>query len=209
MEFRLSLRQIGLGVALATIGLFNTAAIAQPSAKAEGNPSLYDLKSKWRDINDKPASVSVARGEYAVVAMVYTSCPHACPMTINKLQQIEESLSKGGISNVKFILASFDVKKDRPEHLKKYQRSRSLDPKKWIFLSPESDGDVRELAVALGISYKDLGNGDFSHSNLITLLDQEGAVIATLDNLNAAPEPFLEAIKGAKEKGEALKKVAP
>ena len=44
--------------------------------------SLYDLKTNWRDTENNKTDVSIAKGSYAIIAMVYTGCAHACPMTI-------------------------------------------------------------------------------------------------------------------------------
>lgn len=162
--------------------------------------SLYDLKTSWRDIENKKTDVSVAAGSYALIAMVYTGCAHACPMTISKIKKIEEEFSKAKFTELKIVLASFDVKNDRPEKLKKYQAERNLNPEQWKFLAAETDDDARKLAVTLGISYKDIGDGDFSHSNAITLLDRSGKVIASINSLNAETAPLLAALQ------ESLKK---
>jgi protein SCO1 len=162
--------------------------------------SLYDLKTNWRDIENKKTDVSVAAGSYVLIAMVYTSCAHACPMTISKIKKIEEEFSKDNFTELKIVLASFDVKNDRPEKLKKYQTERKLKPDQWKFLSAETDDDARKLAVTLGISYKDIGDGDFSHSNSITLLDPSGSVLASINSLNADTAPLLTALQKSLKK---------
>lgn len=167
-------------------------------AVAGADPSLYDLKSRWLDIEGKPVEVSLAKGHHVLVAMVYTGCAHACPMTISKVQEVKKALARAGLKDVKVIIASFDFKNDRPAKLKAYQTGRKLPVGEWHFLAPMSDGDARELAVALGISYKDLGNGDFSHSNVIALLDPKGVVVASIDSLTASVEVFQRVAKGVK-----------
>lgn len=157
--------------------------------------SLYDLKSKWLDIENKNTSISVAEGSYTLISMIYTGCAHACPMTISKIQNIEKDFSNVGFTKVKVVLASFDVKSDRPEKLKKYQAERKLNTDQWKFLAAHSEADARELAVTLGISYKDIGDGDFSHSNMITLLDPKGKVLASINSLNASTEPLVKALQ--------------
>ena len=132
--------------------------------------------------------------------MVYTGCAHACPMTISKIKEIEKDFSKAKFTDLKIVLASFDVKNDRPAKLKKYQTERKLNSDQWKFLSAETEDDARKLAVTLGISYKDIGDGDFSHSNLITLLDPNGKIVASINSLNASTEPLIDGLK------ESLKK---
>lgn len=162
--------------------------------------SLYDLKSKWIDTDNKESTIGVQAGHYTLISMIYTGCAHACPMTIAKIQKIEKEFSNVGFTKLKIVLASFDVKNDRPEKLKKYQTERKLNPDQWSFLAAKSESDARELAVALGISYKDVGDGDFSHSNIITLLDPQGTVVASINSLNASPEPLIQGLQDSLKK---------
>ena len=164
--------------------------------------TIYDLRAKFHNTNNKPSSIAVAKGSYTLMAMVYTSCPHACPMTIHKIKSIDSEFQKAGVQDLKIVLVSFDVKKDTPKNLKKYQAASKLEPEKWILLSSDSEADARELAVTLGISFKDLGDGDFSHSNVITLLDSEGVVLESINNLNAPVDKLVAALKLDKEKAK-------
>ncbi len=157
--------------------------------------SLYDLKSKWIDTENNSIGVNVTEGSYTLISMIYTGCAHACPMTISKIQSIEKDFIKTGFTKIKIVLASFDVKNDRPDKLKKYQAERKLNTNQWKFLSAKTENDARELAVALGISYKDIGDGDFSHSNMITLLDPKGKVLASINSLNASTEPLVKGLQ--------------
>lgn len=157
--------------------------------------SLYDLKSVWLDTQNKEVSLSIHKGSYVLISMVYTGCAHSCPMTISKIQNIEKDFSKAGFENIKIILASFDVKNDRPKKLKKYQLNRKLDLKQWSFLSAKSEAEARELAVVLGINYKSIGGGEFSHSNVISLLDQNGKIIGSIDSLSASSDGLIKGLK--------------
>lgn len=161
-------------------------------------PSVYDIKTKWTNTDNQETQIDFLKGHNVLITMVYTSCPHACPMIIQKIQNLNSELESAGYKDVKIILASFDSKNDTPKALKKYQESRKLDPKKWYFLSAKTDQIARELSVVLNISYKDLGDGDFSHSNVITLLDKEGRILKSVNNLNFDSSEFLNALGGKK-----------
>lgn len=164
--------------------------------------SLSDVKSKWFNVDNKETTVvDSAEKSYALVAMVYTGCAHACPMTISKMQNILKDFKANKLENTKAVLASFDVKKDRPEKLKKYTAERKLDFQQWKFLAASSESDARELAVTLGISYKEIGDGDFAHSNVITLISPTGEILASIDNLNASSESLISAYKKSLENG--------
>ncbi len=171
--------------------------LAGLSVRAENLPknSVYNLKSKWKNVDGKEISLKDLQGENVLVSMVYTKCPHACPMIISKISKIEKELSKKTKKNFKVVLASFDHKRDTPENLKAYGKSRKLDESKWIFLSPSDEATARELAVVLGISFKELDDGEFSHSNVIGLLDKNGVMKSKVENLNADITPLVEAFK--------------
>ncbi len=159
--------------------------------------SLYDLKANWRDTANSKTGISINSGSYTLVTMVYTKCAYACPMTISKLKDIEKDFSKINFKGLKFTLASFDVANDRPENLRKYQELRKLDTSQWKMLAAETEDDARQLAVVLGISYKNIGEGEFSHSNVITLVDPKGEVLASINSLNSSSEPLIKALETA------------
>ena len=165
--------------------------ISFQSAYAE---SLKDLQTVWLSTENKETSVvSATANSYALVAMVYTGCAHACPLTIAKIQSILKDFEKNKITNMKVILASFDVKNDRPDKLKLYKADKKLSFEQWKFLSAVNDDSARELSVVLGISYKDLDDGDFSHSNVITLISPQGEILSSINNLNSGSEVLVSA----------------
>ncbi|MCK6597957.1 MAG: SCO family protein [Bdellovibrionaceae bacterium] len=169
---------------------------------AKTDVSLYENQSDWQDQSGKTIKLNHFKNDFVVITMVYTGCAHACPMTISKIKEIESYLKQEKIENYHMVLASFDIKNDTPEHLKQYMEERKLDPKHWSFLSTKAESIARELSVILGIAYKDLGNNDFSHSNMLTLLDTKGVVIHKVDNLNADLKSFSEKIKVSQSKVE-------
>ena len=156
--------------------------------------SLYEYTKTWKDQNNETVQLSKFKDSYVIIGMVYTGCPHACPLTISKVQSIETYFKKAKILNYKLVLASFDVKNDTPQHLNSYMKKRKLDFNQWTFLSTDRDSTARELSVLLGISYKDSGDGDFSHSNVITLLDKNGLILHKIDNLNANLNDFADKV---------------
>jgi len=164
--------------------------------------SLKDLHTVWLTTESKETTaVSAAADSYALVAMVYTGCAHACPLTIAKIQSILKDFEKNKMTNMKVVLASFDVKNDRPDKLKSYQFDKKLSFEQWKFLSAVNDDSARELSVVLGISYKDLGDGDFSHSNVITLISPQGEILSSINNLNSGSEALISAYqKHSKQK---------
>lgn len=163
--------------------------------QANQEASLYDIKTKWQDQNSTDTTLKELGGVPMIISMVYTSCPHSCPMTISKIETIKKQFEKAGYKNIKYVVASFDDQNDTPEKLKAFMTGRKMNESQWTFLSPKKEATARELSVVLGISFKKLGKSDFSHSNVITLLDKNGIPIEKIDSLSADIKPFLKAIK--------------
>ena len=156
--------------------------------------SIYGLKTSWTDQNGISRVLKDFSGGPVIISMVYTSCAHTCPMTISKIEQIKKNLEKSGLKDLKIVLASFDDVSDSPTNLKAYMQKRKLNDSQWTFLSPKSQKEAREMSVVLGISFKQLADGEYSHSNVITLLDKTGVPVAKIDSLSADLNVFDEAV---------------
>lgn len=162
--------------------------------------SVYQLQGEWRNQGDKVTSLSSFRGTPVVVAMTFTGCQYSCPLTIKKLESIENDIKKNGIKNYHLVIASFDSERDLPKALSVYMKKMKLSEEKWTFLSPKSDEDVRELAIVLGITYQKVEGGDFSHSNEINLLDSEGRVVYKLKGVSSNHKELTEKLKSYDKK---------
>ena len=153
--------------------------------------SILNLKSEWTTQAGQPASIKDFGGKPFIVAMIYTSCDQACPLIIEDLRKIENALSKKTSVRIPFLLFSFDTLKDTPIKLKAFAQSRKLDLHHWTLFNGNKNA-VRELAAVLGIRYKKNANGDFDHSNVITLIDAEGLVVEQQIGLNQDPQPLAD-----------------
>lgn len=140
-------------------------------AKALPGDSLYQLHSKWQTQDGREIELSTLQGHPVILAMAYTNCPSSCPMIVEQMRQIESRLKNK--SAAIFVIASFDAKRDTPAQLKKFAQQRKLDLNHWTLLHGSASA-VQELAAALGLKYKEDAQGEFDHSNLISLLDAEG-----------------------------------
>lgn len=138
--------------------------------------SIYNLDSSWTSQDGKQIKLATLQGRPVVVAMVYTSCQAACPMTISDLKRIEDALPAATKNQVRFAVFSFDSKRDTPAKLKEFVKARALDTSRWTLFHGEPSA-VRKLSAVLGIRYKKDKNGDFDHSNVITILDKTGAIV--------------------------------
>ena len=165
------------------------AATAPPTDK-----SLYQLESKWTSDVGREVKLGVLRGRPQIVAMFFTSCEYACPIIAGNMKAIEQALPEALRGKVGFLLVSFDVERDTPEALKTYRAKEKLAPARWTLLRGKED-DVRELAALLGINYQRDARGQFSHSNIITVLNAEGEVAFQQAGLNKDTRETVAAIE--------------
>jgi len=143
---------------------------------ASGTSSIYDLDQKWINHEGKESPIKDLGGKPAVVSMIFTSCPGACPMVINNMKSFDKELTKVQKSSINYYAFSIDPKRDTPEVLAKYVAKMDLDSR-WTLFTSNADY-ARELAVAFGFNYKVLENGDFTHSTTIFLLSEKGEILA-------------------------------
>lgn len=158
--------------------------------------SLYQMESVWRDAQNREIRFDALKGKVEVVAMVYTSCEYACPRIVGDMKRIESSLTPAQLEKTGFVLISIDPKRDIPKKLKTFSEKESLNPDRWNLLTG-SESDVREMAALLGVRYKEIEEGFFSHSNLITILNRKGEILHQQKGLGTDPDESLGAISRA------------
>lgn len=168
---------------------------AQSTATKSGLPadSVFNLQGEWINDSEESAPMAVLRGQPAIIAMVYTQCAAACPMMVQNIKQILETLPAGQRARVRVGLFSFDHIGENAVTLKKFREKYKL--KEGWAPYRASAGTVAELAGVLGVQYKRLESGDYAHSNQITLLDSEGRVLAMLEDFSSERSDFLKKLK--------------
>ena len=191
-------------VALATAGyLYHTVHSEHEAAGEHGHgeltpgafvaDSIFHLETRWIDPDGTTQSLAQALGgRPAVAAMIYTSCEHACPIIVSDMIQIRQSLNAAP-AEARFVLFSFDPKRDTPARMQDYQGEQSLGD--WTILAPADSGAERELAAALGVRFKPIPGGDFAHSNLIFILDADGVPRHRQVGLLQAPDESVAVLR--------------
>ena len=167
--------------ALASCCATNLQPTAAPVPALTGK-SIYQLDSTWTTDTGQPFKLATLRGRPQIVAMIFTWCSNACPITVSDMKRIDAALPEALRAQVGFTLVSFDPARDTTAALHAYRLRRTLDPARWTLLRGEPP-DVAELAARLGMKYRDGARGQFSHSNLITVLDSGGEIIEETVNL--------------------------
>lgn len=170
-------------------------AVMPPGAAVPGE-SLYQLDMELETHDGRTLELAALRGAPVLVTMFYASCDGVCPLIAVHLRRIESQLDPAQRERLRVLMVSFDPARDTPQALAKFARDHRADPERWV-LARTGDGDTREIAAALGIRYRGLPNGVFSHSTVITVLDADGVIRARTSNLKEIEAEFLTALADA------------
>ena len=164
-----------------------------PETKEISDLSIYNLPSLWTSQDNQEIELKTLRGDVLVMVMIYTSCKAACPRLVADMRDIESKIPKGKKENVKLILLSIDPETDTPERLKAFAQENQMDKEPWLFLRG-SEADTREFAAVLAVNYKKISPLDFSHSNIISVFNQEGELIHQQEGLGVNNESTIQKI---------------
>lgn len=162
------------------------------------NTSVYRFDSYWIDQNGRKMRLAKLAGKTRVIAMFYSHCTSACPVTINDMKRIEAALPAGLNGRVGFVLVSFDVARDTPQTLQDLCKARGLNSRDWTLLTGKSE-DVRTLAAMLGVEFEKRADGNYNHSNQIAVLDPDGEIVCKLPGLNQPIHELVRAIENCSE----------
>ena len=145
-------------------------------AAAFSEKSLYQLDATWTDDRGNALTLGSLQGRPVVLAMVFANCSYACPILVNDMQRLRAALPDEVRERAQFVLVSFDHERDTPAALAAYRERVGLDPEYWTLLHGEPE-NIQELAMLLGIKFRRTPAGDYAHSNVITILNEQGEIV--------------------------------
>jgi protein SCO1/2 len=161
------------------------------AAKLPGN-SVYQLHATLQDQHGRSVGLEVGRGHPVLVSMFYSSCEMVCPMIFETISQTMDRLPDGQAQQVRVLMISFDPERDTVAVLKKTAAAHRCD-ERWTLA--RADGEQsRKIAAVLGVQYRRLESGEYSHSSSIALLDAEGRIAARSAQLGAVDSKLLHAL---------------
>lgn len=162
------------------------------TAQTDFSESLFQIEDSFETQDNQKTTLSAFRGKPTVVGMIFTNCGYACPRLTADIQQIEHHLGSDK-DKVNFLLVSFDTERDIPAQLKSFAADHKLN-KNWTLLHGNEDA-VRTLSVLLNVQYEKDAAGNFSHSNLVSVLDENGVLVYQKEGLEANHVATLEKIE--------------
>src|SRR5690606_14968208 len=143
--------------------------------------SIYNLPSTWTTQDGKDIELKELQGDVVVMVMIYTTCKAACARLVADMRNIESQVADAD-QNVKYVVVSYDPETATLDGLNKFAGDNQMDGDQWVFLRG-SEGDTREFAAVLAVSYKAISPIDFSHSNIISVFDREGVLVHQKEGL--------------------------
>jgi len=184
--------------ALSVLATSCCAIAAEQTAPVQPLPgnSIYQLPIRLTDQDGHEFRLSGKRGKPVIVSMFYNSCQFVCPMLIDTLQMTEESLTSAQRNGLQVLLVTFDPARDSVAVLKTITNARHLDAQHWT-LARTDDAAVRKLAAILGIQFKLLENGDYNHSTALVLLDGEGRILGSTNQIGEVDPQFVKLVQEA------------
>lgn len=138
--------------------------------------SIYNVSSRWKTRHGNTIKLDSLQGNVQIIAMVYTHCEYACPRILADMKRIRDALSKETLARTRFTIVSIDPERDTPTRLRAFANENNLSEEQWTLLNG-SQGDILELAALLGVKYKSISGTDFTHSNMITVLNRRGEIV--------------------------------
>ncbi len=154
-----------------------------PASQPLAGNSIYQLESTWTSDRERTVPLAQFRGRPVLLVLFFSRCEFACPILVHDLKRVDAALPVGVRAGVDVVLVSIDPENDTPAALRAFRERQELPLDRWSLLRGTND-DVRELAALLGVNYRRDERGQYAHSNLITLLDREGAVAYQENGLN-------------------------
>jgi protein SCO1/2 len=170
--------------------------VAPLVAQAQPLPgdSLYQLDIALQGADGAAFRLAELRGRPLLVTMFYSHCAAVCPMLTAQVQRLVGSLPAAERGPLRVLMVSLDSAGDSPQALREFRAEHHIGDANWITARAEA-ADVRTLAAALGIQYRELPDHTFNHSTVISVADPEGTVRARTSELNGPDPAFVAAVR--------------
>lgn len=165
-----------------------TAETTKPSGE-----SLFGIETEWTTQSGGKMRLADLAGKVTVTAMIFTHCESACPRIVADIQRIESALSAEERARTQFVLITMDPLRDTPARLTEFAQEHRLG-NQWTLLTADEDASLT-LANVLNVRVKKLSGGGFDHSNIIFVLDQQGAIAHQQEGLAVEPTESIQTIQ--------------
>ena len=157
--------------------------------------SIYQLDAALTNQSGVAHGLYVYEGHPVLVTMFYGSCPAACPLLIDTLRAVERAAPPAQRERLRVLMISIDPQHDSVQSLQELAKTRRIDLSRWTLARADA-ATVRRTAAVLNVQYRQLPDGGFNHSSVITLLSPRGEIVKQSTVLAKADSAVLEALSG-------------
>ncbi|MBT5195184.1 MAG: SCO family protein [Rhodospirillaceae bacterium] len=173
------------------VSVFDRDAAFKASRTAIGN---LTGDYSFRDRNGRMIKLSAFEGKPLIVSLIYTSCPHFCPMITQALARAADIANDTlGAGSFNIVSIGFDTAADTPVRMASFAKSQGLDVANWRFLSTERK-PVESLARDLGFAFAASPNG-YDHLAQTSIIDADGKVFHQVYGTGFEPPFLVEPLK--------------
>jgi protein SCO1/2 len=156
--------------------------------------SILQLQATLVDQSGRAFALATRAGRPQLVTMFYAHCQAVCPMIVDTIRLVENALPGAQRMRLQVLMVSLDSQRDTVPALASFARTHRIDVTRWTVARADGSG-VRSLAALLGVRYRTIGGGDFSHTAAIVLLDSDGRIIARTEQIGALDPGFMAALR--------------
>ena len=148
------------------------------------------------NLDSTKISLSDSDGKFRFISYIFTRCPmpNMCPAVVVKNQYLARAFSN--ISEIEFILVSFDYLYDTPSILKmNYGSILSANPNLEAYSSYGHMNDIFTIGGQSFVSFWGIEEDDIGHSLRSVLIDPERRLLTAYDGLDWTPVKIERDIK--------------
>ncbi|BFH12105.1 SCO family protein [Paenibacillus melissococcoides] len=130
-----------------------------------------------QNVDGSTVTLADTNGKVRLFYFYFTNCPDVCPPTTYRLSEVQNLLKDKGIfgTEASIVSISFDPERDTLEEIKKWSEKYNADYSGWYFLRGKEE-DVAKMMPEFGSSVFKDEDGNFTHLNVITLVDRDGNI---------------------------------
>ncbi|BFH67097.1 hypothetical protein J27TS7_13490 [Paenibacillus dendritiformis] len=130
-----------------------------------------------QNVDGSTVTLADTNGKVRLFYFYFTNCPDVCPPTTYRLSEVQKLLQDKGMfgTEASIVSISFDPERDTLEEIKKWSEKYNADYSGWYFLRGKEE-DVAKMMPEFGSSVFKDEDGNFTHLNVITLVDRDGNI---------------------------------
>lgn len=129
-----------------------------------------------------------------IVSFIYTSCPAICPTITGSLASITEQIGPDWGDKFNILTVGIDITNDTPSTMKEHAQRFIKDFTHWKFVSFEDQKTLDRFLKEFNFYYSKLGEGNFDHINMISVLDGSGVIYRHIYGITYKPEDVKAAL---------------